>query len=483
MTQPKVTITELDGALGVLPPSSGALHAILGVSSSGVADTPATYARITDLVADFGYGPAVEAAAYYIEKYGRPVVFVKAGVTTAGAAAAVVFVGTGTSVVTADVDPVAPLDDYEVYFLVVAGGTIGVTGITFRYSLDGGRTMSPLIALGTANTYTIPNSGVVVNFAAGTLVAADSWSFRTSAPKWNTTQIGSALDALKNSLINWEIAHVVGDLVGADFDAIDPKFTGMATAGKYRSWAGSFRMPSSGESEATYLGAFGTVFNSKATVHGMICAGACWSISSVSGRQYRRPASFAIVARQAAVDHEVNIADINLGSLPGIALYDDLGNVVHHDESVNPGLDDVRATVLRTWDGVQGVYVNRPRVLSAEGSDFELYPHRRVMNIALAALRQYFIRRLNRPIRVDAETGYILEADALEIEAGARAILRAALLAKPKASAVEFALSRHDNVLSTKTLTGDARIVPLGYPETISLEVGFKNPALLAQAA
>ncbi len=33
MTQPTVTITELDGALGVLPPSSGALYALVGVSS------------------------------------------------------------------------------------------------------------------------------------------------------------------------------------------------------------------------------------------------------------------------------------------------------------------------------------------------------------------------------------------------------------------------------------------------------------------
>ena len=35
MTQPALTITELDGALGVLPPSSGALFAVVGVSSGG----------------------------------------------------------------------------------------------------------------------------------------------------------------------------------------------------------------------------------------------------------------------------------------------------------------------------------------------------------------------------------------------------------------------------------------------------------------
>lgn len=478
MSQPAVTNTELDGALGVLPPTEGALFALLGVSSSGTANVPATYARITDLEADFGQGPLVEAAAYYLEKYGRPVVVVKTGATNAGAAAAVVFTGTGTSVVTVDVDPIAPYDDYEVAFEVVLGGVIGTGPITLRWSLDGGRTWSPSVSLGTANTYTIPESGVVLNFAAGDLDTGDEWSFRTSAPKWNTTEIGLALDALKNSLVTWEIAHVVGDLTGSDFDTVDPKFTGMMTAHKFKSWIGSFRMPTSGESEATYLAAFGTAFTSKATKHGMICAGACWLISSVSGRQYRRPTSFPIGARQAFVSHEVNIAAIGLGSLPGVSLYDDLGTNVHHDETINPGLDDARATVLRTWASRQGVYVNRPRILSASGSDFELYPHRRVINLAHGAVIAYLELRLNKELLVSRATGFILESEALEIEAGARAAMRSVLLQKPKASAVQFALSRTDNILSTKTLNGQARVIPLAYPEFINIEIGFLNPAL-----
>lgn len=208
------------------------------------------------------------------------------------------------------------------------------------------------------------------------------------------------------------------------------------------------------ETEAQYLAAFSTAFGSKSTVHGMICAGACWLISSVSGRRYRRPVSIPIAAREASVSQEVNTADVNLGPLPGVSIRDDLGNVVHHDESVNPGLDDARACVLRTWEGIQGVYVNRPILLSPAGSDFQLLTHRRVLNIAHEVLRTYFLRRLNKPVRVDASTGFILEADALEIEAGARAAMRSALLARPKASGIQFALSRTDNLLSTKTMTG-----------------------------
>jgi hypothetical protein len=130
-----------------------------------------------------------------------------------------------------------------------------------------------------------------------------------------------------------------------------------------------------------------------------------------------------------------------------------------------------------------GVYVNRPRVFSPTGSDFQLLPHRRVLNLAHETVRAYFILRLNKPILVNKTSGFILETEALEIEAGANAQLRAVLLSKPKASDSSFVLSRTDNLLSTRVLTGDLRVVPLAYPETIQISVGFTNPALQLRAA
>jgi hypothetical protein len=192
--------------------------------------------------------------------------------------------------------------------------------------------------------------------------------------------------------------------------------------------------------------------------------------------------SFSTAAREAFVSQEIDIADVNLGTLEGVSIRDVNGNPDEHDESLNPGLDDLRFGTLRTWDG-EGVYVNRPRLFSPNGSDFQLMPHRRVMNLAMETLRSYFIRRLNRPVLVSSTTGFILESEALEIEAGVMAQLRAQLLAKPKASAVQFTLSRTDNLLSTRTLTGSARVIPLAYPEDVELDVGFYNPALQVLAA
>lgn len=484
MSQPAVTITELDGALGVLPPSEGRLLAVVGPAAAGTSNIPATFARVRDLITNYTSGPAVEAAAHFIDVYGKPVLFVKSDASTSGSVTAVTSVGLGgTSVVTIASSP-TPNDDAELIFKVIAGGTIGVAGITYQLSYDGGRNYGPVTALGTATSLAVPGlGGVSFAFAAGTLIAGATFSARTTAATATSSDLGLALDALAASSVQWETCHIATPLTATLFDTIETKFAGLFAAGKYRGWIGNARMPTPAESEATYLAAVNTIFSAKATKYGSIYAGACKLSSAVNGRKYKRPVSFPTAAREQSVSEEIDIADVNLGSLPGVSIRDDNGNADEHDESLNPGLDDARFAVLRTWDGLAGVYVNRPRLFSADGSDFQLMPHRRVLNLAHAALRSYFIRRLNKPIRVSKTTGRILESEALEIESGAIAAMSSVLLAKPKASAVQFTLSRIDNVLSTKTLTGTARVVPLAYPEFINLDVGFFNPALQIQAA
>jgi hypothetical protein len=489
MTQPKIAITEQDGALGVLPPSAGALFAVAGVATAGPLDTPTTFGRVKDLVAAFSIagvnpGPAIEAAAHYIERYGRPVVFTRIAGATPGTMGTIdVSEMTGTSVASIAASP-APNDDADVVVYFPTGGTVGTTGIVYQVSLDGGVNFGAKTALGTANNLTVPALGTLqFNFAAGTIVSGSRLRARANAPMWTSMGLGSALDALKVWIGTWEILHVVGNLDATLFDAVESKIQAMAAEGKDHPWIGSFRMPNAGETEAAYKTAFDTAFGAKSTTYGTVCAGAEDLISSVSGRKYRRPWSFAYAAREASVSEEVNTADVNLGALPG-DIRNDNGNVKHHDESANPGLDDSRACVARTWDDFPGVYVNRPRLLSSETSDFQLMPHRRVMNLGKKALRAYLQRRLNKPIRVDKKTGFILEEEAQEIEAGANAVLRDVLLQKPKASDAFFVLSRTDNVLSTKTLTGECRIVPLAYPETINVDpIAFFNPALQIAAA
>lgn len=485
MSVPEAKLNELDGALGTLPAGAQAL-VIVGTADAGPVDTPAAFARTKDVKSNFTAGQLVEAAAYWIENYRRPAILVRTGDTTAGTHTDLDVTGVeGDSVVTIGAGD-EPNDDYEPYFEVVKGGTIETEGITFKWSLDGGRTLSPETALGTANSFSFPGAGTTsYDFAAGDLNAGDVVTSRTTSPSFDSTELGTALDALKNSTHEWEQAWIVNPIDATTYDVLTTKFAGMPT----KNWIATARPPNVGETEAAYKTAIDAIFDPKSTTAGMVCAGDAKVTSSVSYRSYRRPASFVIAPRQGSVAEHVDIAALNLGPLPGVSIKDANNNPDGHDERLNPGLDASRFAVLRSWEGRGGVYVNNPRLHSPAGSDFEFVQHRRVMNLAKRTLQSYFEFRLSVPILVNATTGFIRESEALDIESGADAILRAVLEATPKASGGGFSegryvsISRTDNLLSTKTITGQGRIVPLAYPKFIEFDIGFFNPALQVVAA
>lgn len=483
--QPSVNITELDGAIGSLPVGSKRL-AVVGVATSGPLNTPAAFARISgtgSVVSNFTRGPMPELAAYWIQNYRAPAICVRTGQTTVATKDTIDTSGvTGTSVVTATGGTLFD-DDVDALFKVITGGTVGTAGITYQWSLDGGRTMSPVTALGTATSFVFPGSGGGgFSFAAGTLVAGDVVKQRGKAPASNGTELGTALEALRVANIDWEIVVITTPIDATLFDVVATA----AAANPEKTFVCTFRTPNAAETEAAYKTAFDTAFSAKANSNIILCAGSAETISGISFRAYVRPFMFAVAARLASVSEEVDIAQPSLPPLPGVSIRDTNGNPLYHDESVNPGLDDSRATVARTIPGKQGVYVNNCRLFSAAGSDFEFAQHRRVFNLGRQTLRLYFLERLSRPILVSASTGFILESEALEIEAGADSVMRAVLRAKPKCSgggidgrAARFVkLSRTDNLLSTKTLTVQGAIIPLAYPKMIDISLGFKNPAL-----
>jgi hypothetical protein len=478
-----VNINILDGALGILPQTDGDVMAIAGPSDAGPLNTPTSFARGKYVQQNFGDGPLVESACHAIERYGKPVVLVRTATTNAGSYGALDTSGvTGTSVVTLH-DAVTPVDHYEILFVVVHGGTIGAAGITYQYSLDGGRTMSPVKALGTAN-FVVLEMAARLDLAAGTLLAGDRVSVRAKSPVWSATDLGTALAALTSTRLGWDFVQIAGELDPVAFDTVDAWLQSLEAAGRF-AWAiGNARMPDEGESEAAYLSSLSAAFAAKSSTSIALAAGAAKVLSSVTRRMYRRPVSLPVSAKLSALDLAQSVAQIGApgGALAGVDIRDGAQNVDmnYHDESDSPGLDDARFLTLRTWDSYPGAFVTFPRIFAPPGSDFERIEYRRVMNAACKAIRNYMLLRLQKPVRVDRKTGFILEADAREIEAGATNVLNEVLLKRGRASAATFALSRTDNVLSTKRLTGDGRIVPLAYPVEIDIAMGFTNPALAA---
>jgi hypothetical protein len=386
----------------------------------------------------------------------------------------------GTSVPTIDASS-EPNGYYEGYVEFVDGGTVGAPGITYRESLDGGRTMSPLKALGAASYLVLAESGGVrINLSAGTIVAGDSVSFSTVPPLPNGADVGAALDALAATSIRWQFVQLGGEVDALTFQQFDSKVAAMRNVGKERWGMCHARMPNVGESRADYKTAIDGVFASlRATVFTTLTVNACKTISGLDGREYRWPTSPAAASIHASVSLEENVAAKDIGRLKNVRIVDDNGNPDEYDERVHGGLDDSGYLVLRTWEGQGGAFVNIPRIFSAPGSDVRLIPHRRVLAAFNETLRVYFEDRLNKPTVVDSATGYILPSEAVEMERGAEKAARAVLGARPMVSDLSVVVARDDDLLHTEdphiTVTG--RIVPLVYPQGFDITTGFIAPA------
>lgn len=132
-----------------------------GTGASGFFQTGAA------LRAARGYGDAVDTCGQMIEQRQNsgqspkiPIAIYSADIGTPATYGAINVTGvTGTAVVDFDVTSL-PLGTYEPKLKIIAGGTVGTTGITYQTSLDNGRTYSRTTALGTADFVTVANSGV-----------------------------------------------------------------------------------------------------------------------------------------------------------------------------------------------------------------------------------------------------------------------------------------------------------------------------------
>ncbi len=481
MTLPNVNLTQIDGALGIIPPGSGDIGAVYGPADSGDLNTPVALARAADVVSAFTAGPLVELACYLIAKTGKAVVCVRSDVTTDGTPGVIDITGvTGTSVASFDAAATAN-DEYEAHVEIVTGGTIGVDGITYKWSLDGGRTQSAETALGTASSITIPGSGgVVIDFAAGTLIAGNVITSRTTPPLEDADDCAAAQTALQASHHKWDVAFPANVVTAAKFAQLDTWMQTLWTKKKHKKFLACARGPAVNESDATWQAAIAAEFASSSSLFGGLSSGYAKTLSAVSSYQLRRPASWPVAAWALKLRNprRDDMAAPVLGPLPSdVRIVDSNNNPDEHNEEVTPGLDAVRFLTLRTFEGLVGTFVSRPRIFAPTGSDFVWWQYRSVINGIADVVQLELTKRLRSPIRVNRRTGYILEQDAVEIENGVNAAVEALVGPGPDVSGHAFTVSRTDQLLSTQTLTCAERVVPLAYPDQLDVTIGFVNPA------
>jgi len=494
MTLPNVNVAIQDGGLGGVSAQESNVVVVIGLSSEGTDfEVSPTYTRKQTLVDDKGYGQGVEAAAFYIDA-GIPTIFVKITEDSPGSCGGVTHAGTGAS--TLDLSGVEPFDDGEWIVEWLESGTIGTDTPRFHYSRDGGISFSSTLRMGTPGTYEVPGTNVTFTFSVGTVVKGDTYSFAATGPTWTGTDLTACFDALKaRPQLSWRLIHVVGTMSAADAGTVDTAVQSWPTDPVFR-YVGARVVCDArgfdGDTEADWMAALITDFGTFSSVDGRVAVGAGPTriASAISGYRILRCASWHAVKKFMLRTIHTDISEL----VPITGLTDITGfTTVYHDEQVLQGLDEARFITIRSVPGRTGYFITNPNTMAIEGSDFSLMQYGFVGDVGAATYRDFFLTALNQPVRVDND-GHILEKDAQALEAGANAAVRSALVSpghvSPSTMTQKFAgsipgptsVARDDNILSTKTLTVNGFIIPLGYTKFINVTFGFRNPVIAIAA-
>ena len=459
---PGVTINVQDGNLGVLPALGEGVHVKIGVASQGPVNEVVAVSDTKRAKEVFGSGPLLEAIGVAFAQGAGAIYAIRVNASVAGTVSSVTKTGSGTGTLAVTGNP---LDAYEVVVHITRAGGLGTAA--FVYSLDGGDTYSPEIAVPSGGTYNLPGTGLTLTFS-GQFQAGDKYRFTTTAPGYSLTDLNAAIDALfAQAQLRYQFIHIVGAATPTVAAAVDARMGEAASQHRYI-WA---ILDAEDKSDSQLR----TNWASFASTRVGVGAGYAEIASPITGRVHRRPISWLWAGRRAARPAQEDVGRVASGPLVGVVR-------LHRDEYVSPGLDEARFTTARTYPAYAGYYLTQGRLMAPPGSDYELDQYRSVMDLACTVAYQAGLRFVNESIRVDPATGGIAEKDAVRVEGYIAGMLRAALKGKVSEEegqpAVRVQVDRTENILSSRRLPVRIGIVPLGYAKYIWVDIGFENPAL-----
>ena len=485
----QITIADGGSAVAVVPQAQ--VQLVIGCSSIGTVAAPVATSNPNTLASTFGFGPLPEAAALACQA-GATVIAMRCTSNTAGAQSAVQSAGkTGTSAITTTGNA---NDDYYIKFLCVAGGTIGTTGITFQISLDAGRNYGPVLALGTANTYLIPNTGVTLAFAAGTLIADDYVLVQCTAPLWNTAGIQACLNAFQASQYGVQgvgSIHIVGPMSGANASTLEGYLDTLATGNIFdraivntrdanapNAWTGTTT-----ESDTTWVNSVALDYSTVSARR--VCANAghynmpsAFSNPAAGSPRFRRPLAWALAAREVTIPpqrHAGRVRDGNLSQIVIDAINDPQDGFVYHDERILAGLDAARFSSARTRIRQPGFFIVNPKLMSPLGSQFTFLPHGNVIASASDIAYDRGQVEVNDDVRQNPN-GTIYESDAKDLETVINNALAAQMVNARMVSSAKFVVDRTWNVGATNKVQGVLSVLPRPYVLEVDITIAFQLP-------
>jgi hypothetical protein len=473
MSLPDVNLNIQDGALGVSVNDPSGLHVKIGVSSQGEINKFMIFSSDDKeaVAKKLGTGPLVDSIFDAFSAGASTIYAVKATKGVEGSLGAIEADtnNTGIGDMTASG---TPLDGYEVIVEILDEG--GLNEATFRYSLDGGDIFSPKLTVPVDGNYELTGTGVTLSFNEDATTPSDSfkvgdkWTFNTEAPKPSIGTIGDAIDAALESNLEYEFIHVVGESDSSMWAALDAKATEAEANFKYIHFLAEAYSPQEGEDVDAWVQNLVQERESIASTRVAVCAGRLEIADSDAG---------VVIERNGAGKYSGRLASIHVGRSPGRVMEGSVpGAVEIRPQGINSGhieaLDKAGFITFRQYEGYSGIYVTNGRMLAPEGSDYSYVELRRPMDKACRATRKKALLYVQDEVEIN-EDGTIKSVD--NFKAHVQQALDE-MVDSGEISSGRVIIPLDQNILSTSTLRGKIKIIPLAIMREIDFDISYENP-------
>jgi hypothetical protein len=472
----KVDLTIATGAVAQASVATGrGPLTIVGPCTGGVVNTPTLLSNRSTLLQQFIGGPTVEAAAYALTYEVPSVVLVRTDDTggTPGAYGSITEVETVT--VSADED-VLPADDLEPVVEFRTGGTVGSNGITYRYSLDGGRQFSGVLALGTSSSITLPYGGGKYNLSS-TVGAGAGFSLVTSAPRWSSAALVAALGALRDTTASFGLIQIVGPFASAgELAAAHQALIDMRRKVKYRRAIGHFRARNPGETATAYAAAYQALV-STVDADTIALTPSWYAPSAINpGAIYVRPYAFHAAPRTAKLRQDISASSREeFGSGTG-QIRDSAGQVLARavDDFNQELFTPLRAFAPRTWPDKREtqIFAGQGVTLAVDGADTANLRVSQVLDLAAETAYPALANRVGRGL-LPAPDNTLDKNEQTRIEERIGEILSRALVGTGIAVGARFVLDPNQVVVGTPPIRVRGRVLVRikGYIDEFSVEI------------
>lgn len=352
-----------------------------------------------------------------------------------------------------------PTNDYKIKVIIT--GTGGRNTGAFKYYIDD--LESDEFTIPQAGVFEIKNIGLKINFSEHDFAVNDTVTYSTTKPSTNNQNILEALEILKNSSLEFEFIHIACETekelwatISVEEENFFDKFYKPCI---FVCEARNLKENETIDQYAQYLR------NQKkgVTSRGLqVVAGRCTYMRE--GKKVNINSGSLIMGLYAKSKVQQSIGQVDIFDIKGA-----LDVVPRGAENIISEMDDLGYTMVRTYSGVEGIYVNNARTFAKAGSDYEYTERTRTMYKAVRETRKTALLKMHSQVdmsSVEKSLKQITEFINVPVEK---------MVENKELASARVEIPKGQDLLATSKLIFKIRAVPIGILRQIEIDMGFEN--------